>query len=90
MEIPLWIILIPLGIIVALTALFLFFNVFHLWRYGIVHHGATALIAAYMVSYAFIFIIGLSTLSAVPWTRTVSISDLLPFSSTPSSSTFGL
>lgn len=89
MEIPLWIILVPLGVIVALAALFLFFNVFHLARYGIVGRGAVAMILVYIVSFGFILFLGAGVLVEIDWTETVPISSILPFTG-GSSSSFGL
>ncbi len=90
MEIPLWIILVPLAIVVALTALFLFFNVFHLARYGVAHRGTVPLILVYLVSYAFVLVVGVGALGSVLWTRTIPLGDLLPFSSSRGSPSFGL
>ncbi len=89
MEIPLWIILVPLGVIVALAALFLFFNVFHLARYGVVGRGAVAMILVYIVSFGFILFLGAGVLVEIDWTETVPISSILPFTG-ESSSSFGL
>jgi len=89
MEIPLWIILVPLGVIVALAALFLFFNVFHLARYGVVGRGATALIAVYVISFACILFLGAGVLADVDWTETAPLSAIVPFTG-KSSSSFGL
>lgn len=81
MDIPLWILLIPLAFIIAFTTLFLFFNVFHLARYGIVGRGAIGLILVYLVSYLFVLIVGATALLNIDWTQTVTAHDLLPFSS---------
>jgi hypothetical protein len=89
MEIPLWIILLPLGVIIALAALFLFFNIFHLARYGIVGRGAAALIVVYIVSFGFVLFLGVGLLVEITWTETVPISSILPFTG-GSSSSFGL
>lgn len=89
MDIPLWILLVPLAFIVAFTALFLFFNIFHLARYGVVGRGAIALIFVYIVSYLFVLALGLTALLDVQWTQTVSLRDILPFTG-GSSSSFGL
>lgn len=88
MEIPLWIILLPLGVIVALAALFLFFNIFHLARYGIVGRGAAVLIVVYLVSFAFVLFLGAGLLLEIDWTETAPLSSILPF--TGGSSSFGL
>lgn len=89
MDIPLWIILVPFTIVVACSALFLFFNVFHLARYGIVGRGAIALILVYIVSYLFVLILGMTALLDIQWTETVALRDILPFTG-GSSSSFGL
>jgi hypothetical protein len=89
MEIPLWIILLPLGVIVALAALFLFFNVFHLARYGVVGRGAVALIMVYLVSFVFVLFLGTSMLTEIDWTETAPVSAVVPFTR-GSSSSFGL
>lgn len=90
MEIPLWIMLIPLGIIMACTALFLFFNIFHLARYGIEGRGAIALILVYIVSYAFVLVLGLGMLGQVDWIQTVKLSSIFPMFSSLSGSSIGL
>ena len=89
MDIPLWILLVPFTFVVAFTALFLFFNVFHLARYGVVGRGAIGLILVYLVSYLFVFVLGLTALLDIQWTQTVALSDILPFTG-GSSSPFGL
>ncbi len=89
MEIPLWIILVPLGGVIALAALFLFFNIFHLARYGIVGRGASALIAVYILSFTFVLTLGIGVLLDVTWSNTVPLSSIIPFTG-GSSSPFGL
>ena len=89
MDIPLWILLIPLAFIVAFTALFLFFNIFHLSRYGIVGRGAIALILVYIISYLFVLAVGAAALADIRWTQTVTFQELMPFITNKASS-FGL
>ncbi len=89
MDIPLWILLVPVGFVVAFTVLFLFFNVFHLARYGTVGRGAVALILVYVVSYCFVLVLGATALLDVSWSRTVNVRDILPFTGSGTSS-FGL
>jgi len=79
MEIPLWIILIPLVATIAMSFLFLMFNIFHLARYGIKGRGASMLIVLYLLGYAFVFVLGVGTLLDVQWKDTVGTKDLLPF-----------
>lgn len=89
MEIPLWIILIPLAAVIAMSFLFLMFNVFHLARFGIKGRGASVLIALYLLGYAFVFVLGVGTLLDVQWRDTVGTKDLLPFT-WQSSTSYGL
>ncbi len=89
MEIPLWIILLPLGVIVALAVLFLFFNIFHLARYGIIGRGASAMIVVYIVSFSFVLFLGAGLLLEIDWTETIPLSSIIPFTG-GSSSSFGL
>ncbi len=89
MEIPLWILLIPLAFVLAFTFLFLLFNIFHLAKYGIVGRGAIGLILVYIVSYCFILVVGATAILDVTWTQSVPIKNLLPFTSGGSSS-FGI
>ncbi len=89
MDIPLWVLLIPLAFIVAFTALFLFFNIFHLLRYGIVGRGAIGLVLVYVAGYLFVLTVGITALMGISWSETVTIHDLIPLSSADSTS-FGL
>lgn len=89
MDIPLWILLVPIAFVVAFTVLFLFFNVFHLARYGVVGRGAVGLILVYVVSYCFVLVLGTTALLDVSWSRTVNVRDVLPFTGGGTTS-FGL
>lgn len=87
-TIPFIVLLIPYLFIVAVTALFLFFNVFHMWRYGIDGMGTTLLIIGYICSFAVIAGGTWLVLSGFTWGGTFSLSDFLPSGSGASS--FGL
>lgn len=89
MEIPLWIILVPLAAVVALSFLFLTFNIFHLARFGIKGRGALMLIALYLLGYGFVLVLGVGTLLDVQWKDAVGVKDLLPFT-WQSSKSYGL
>ncbi len=90
MEFPLWIILVPFSFVVACSAIFLFINVFHLHRYGIVGRGARGMIWLYIGSYLIILVIGVGMLSTVKWNTKVPIKELIPFSIGNSSTFYGL
>jgi hypothetical protein len=81
MTFPLWYLLVPYIAVVAFAALFLFFNVFHMWRYGIEAGKTWGLISVYVGS--FIVLIGFSVLLLLPvdWEKEVSPLELLPLRS---------
>ena len=78
MTFPLWYVLIPFAVIVLFAALFLFFNVFHLMRYGI-GSGTYVIIVVYILGFVGILGISLFLLSAFPWGSEVNPIELLPF-----------
>lgn len=81
-ELPLWFLLIPLGIFGLFFILYSFFNVYHLLRFAtfslgtyfitIVFVGGTIIIAALFYNFFF---------SHYDWTLTWSLSDFLEFKS---------
>ena len=87
-AIPFAVLLAPYLLVLAVAAIFLFFNVFHLWRYGVDGPGTSLLIAVYIG--LFIVIVGGTwvSLSGFAWTGTFSLADFLPRS--PGISSFGL
>ncbi len=85
MDIPLWILLVPLACVIFFSATFLVFNIFHLARYGIVGRGALGMLLAYIISYAVVLLLGLIALSGVAWTESVPFVNVLPFSGESSS-----
>lgn len=87
-EIPLIVLLIPYFFILGVAAIFLFFNVFHLWRYGIEGAKTSLLIVMYLG--LFVLTVGGTwlALSGFAWTDTFSLGDLVPEFSRPSS--FGI
>jgi hypothetical protein len=90
MSFPLWYILVPYAAILFFGALFVFFNVFHLLRYGIETGKTYALIALYIFS--FILIVGVSALmlSAFTWNAEIAPLEFIPFIHSDKASTFGL
>lgn len=80
MDIPLWILLVPLACVIFFSFTFLVFNIFHLARYGIVGRGALGLILVYILSYTAVLFLGLIALSSIVWTESVPLMNSLPFS----------
>lgn len=87
-SLPFALLLLPYGVILLVAVLFLFFNVFHLWRYGIEGLGTRLLILTYLG--LFVLTVGgtLLALGGYTWTGTFSLLDLLP--SSQGISSFGL
>jgi hypothetical protein len=88
-AIPLIILLIPYLLTLLLASVFLFFNVFHLWRYGVEGVGTSLLIVTYIGLFALTLGGTLLALGGFAWFGTFSLADLLP-SSENSISSFGL
>lgn len=89
MTFPIWYILVPWSAILFFAALFLFFNVFHLLRYGIEPGKTYSIIGAYLGSFALILLGSAVLFLQFDWKYEVSPSDLLPINS-EATSTFGL
>ncbi len=87
-AIPFIVLLIPYFFVVGVAALFLFFNVFHLWRYGVEGMGTTFLIITYVCLFALILGGTWLALSGFVWGDTFSLINLFP--STSGNSSFGL
>ncbi len=88
MDIPYIVLLIPLAAAALFGGVFLFFNIFHLWRYGIEGWGTISLIMLYVALYAVILLGTLLLLGNISWDGSFSLNELLPTSSR--SSSFGL
>lgn len=87
-AIPLIVLLIPYFLVAGVAALFLFFNVFHLWRYGVEGTGTTLLIITYICLFAVTLGGTWLALSGFIWGDTFSLTNLFP--STSGGSSFGL
>ena len=77
-AIPFIILLVPYLFVMGVGALFLFFNVFHLWRYGLEGVGTTMLIVTYMSLFAVVVFGIWLALSGFAWDGTFSLLDFFP------------
>ncbi len=77
-AIPVFALFVPYFLVLFLSGLFLFFNVFHLWRYGVEGIGTALLLFAYIS--LFFLIAGGSwvLLSGYALDGTFALTDLLP------------
>lgn len=87
-SLPFLILLIPYLLILLVAVLFLFFNVYHLWQYGIDTVGTKLMILLYVGLFLLTASGTWALLSGFPWGDTFSLAELLPFNSSLSS--FGL
>lgn len=87
-SIPFMVLFLPYAVILLISALFLFFNVFHLWRYGVEGMSTRLLILAYMGIFVLTAGGTLIALSGYSLDSSFSLSDVLP--STDGVSSFGL
>lgn len=84
---PLVILLVPYALMLVIALLFLFFNVYHLWKYGVEGKGTTLLIVMYLVLFAAVVGGTWSALQGFSWNDRISFADILP---SFSSSSLGL
>ena len=87
-AIPSLVLLIPYFLLAGIASVFLFFNVFHLWRYGVEGTGTTFLIVTYIGLFAVILGGTWFALQGFVWADTFSLTDMLPAQS--KNSLFGL
>ena len=89
MTFPLWYALIPYVVVLLGTTVFMFFNVYHIAKFGLQSFGTTALILAYLIVYLAVLSFSASLLVGFDWQATFALTDILPFTG-GSSSPFGL
>lgn len=77
---PLWYLLAPYAVVVAVTGLFVFFNVYHIAKFGLQSVTSSIVIAAYTMSFIAVLMLSLSAISSYDWSTTVDLSTLLRFS----------
>lgn len=87
-SLPFLVLLIPYLAILLVAVLFLFFNVYHLWQYGVDTLGTKLMILMYLGLFLLTAGGTWAVLSGFSWTGIFSLLDLLPSRSGISS--FGL
>jgi hypothetical protein len=76
---PLWYLLVPYALIVAVVGLFVFFNVYHISKFGLQSVLSRFVIAIYTLSFLAVVIISVIVLSTYRWDRTIDASNLIRF-----------
>lgn len=89
MSFPLWYLLVPFVAALFFSGLFLFFNIFHILRYGASGVSTRGVAVAYAIGYVVVLVASLSLLGQYSWTTSVAFQDILPFAGS-SGSAFGL
>lgn len=75
---PLYLLLIPFGVIFLISFLFFFFNLFHINRYAIKSASTSLLVLLYIGGFGLITVGVCMYLLTVDWTRQYEAADLLP------------
>lgn len=82
---PLWYLLAPYVLIVAIAGLFVFFNVYHVAKFGLQSGLSLLVIAGYTLSFLAVVTISFGLLSTFDWSSTIDLTSLFRFSVTGSS-----
>ena len=78
MTFPLWYLLIPYAVFALITALFLFFNLYHIVKFGLQATKTTVVLAVYVFGFLAVMIFTLALLSAYDWNVMVDLSQYIP------------
>ncbi len=89
MTSPLWYALLPYALVVLGTGIFLFFNVYHVAKFGVQSVSTTLLVLTYILGYLAVLVFSASVLAGYDWSAAVTWSDIFPFSD-GSSTNFGI
>lgn len=88
MELPLAILLVPFALLVAIAALMLIFNIYHLGKFGLEGGKTLLLMLSYVAAFGIVLVISLTALAPTPWWTPLQQSDF--FVEDPAAATFGL
>lgn len=71
-----WAFLVPYGVVAAVTSLYVFFNLYHLYAFGVAKTGTSALIGLYTIAYVVVILLSASMLATVDWSSTFDMGDI--------------
>ncbi len=74
---PLWYLLAPYALVVAVTGLFAFFNVYHIAKFGLQSGLSLLVIAGYILSFLAVVTVSFGLLSTFDWNSTIDLTGLL-------------
>ena len=89
LTLPLWYLLIPFFVVLLGSAIFAFFNLYHIAQFGMRSLATSMVFSAYLVGYLAIVAFSFSLFAAMNWQDEVGIEEILPYSN-EASSRFGL
>lgn len=85
----LWYLLVPYALVLLGSSLFVFFNLYHVAKFGLQSVQTTLLLSAYFISYLIILGVSAMLIASYQWNVEVPFLEVFPFA-TGSSTTFGL
>ncbi|MFA5947224.1 MAG: hypothetical protein WC813_04370 [Patescibacteria group bacterium] len=89
MSFPVAYFLIPFVILALIAGLFLFFNVYHILKFGIESTSTFALVTIYVIGFAFLLLISMLLLSGYNWNQQIDPAAILHLNNSPANN-FGL
>lgn len=79
MEFPLSVLLLPYALVVALGGLMLFFNLYHLAKFGLEGGKTLSLMCAYVLGFLLCLAVSFEVILLGDWSRVVGPSDIFSF-----------
>ncbi len=86
---PLWYLLVPFAAVLLATTIYMFFNIYHIAKFGMQSFGTTVVLLLYFGGYLVVLAVVGIMIGNVDWHHTVTLLEILPFSG-GSTSTFGI
>ncbi len=83
MTLPLWIFLAAYGVFFLICSFFVFFNFYHMARFGLQSTKTTLVLGLYTLAFAGVVLLQINLLLTIDWTETISINEAF-LSTTPS------
>ena len=74
---PLWYLLVPYGIFLGFLALFVFFNLYHITKFGLQSAKTTIVLIAYMAGFLGILWLSYTMLADVEWKEAVDLRTII-------------
>ena len=79
MGFPVIYLLVPFGLVILLTTLFVMFNFFHIAHFGLQGTKSAIVLGSYILLYLLVLIFVLQILSMFDWTQTINFPNLFSF-----------